>query len=197
MCKLNDEVIYIGQGKVGRSKHCLSGCSHVYELNKLHFNGVAASIDIVLLSSNREAVIEYEKELILKYKPKLNSVYVKDDRNKLQPFIHKFRSEFKVSKIALRIKGSNSSKFDRLLKEFTCFYRYSDINDGSIVVYSRHHYIDMNFHHLAQLSRSLRDDTGLYARDHYCIVFNDVFEKVVGYNLTEKLNKLKEKQIDK
>ena len=193
MCKLNDEVIYIGQGKVGRSKHCLSGCSHVYELNKLHFNGVAASIDIVLLSSNRERVIEYEKELILKYKPKLNSVYVKDDRNKLQPFIHKFRSEFNMFKTALMVKGANSAKFDMLLKEFTSFYRYSDINDGSIVIYSRHHYIDVNLHHLAQLSRSIRDDTGLYAVDHYCIIFNSIFERVVGYKLSEKLNNIKEK----
>ena len=35
VCKLNDEVLYVGQGKLGRHKHCNSGCSHVYELYKL------------------------------------------------------------------------------------------------------------------------------------------------------------------
>lgn len=39
VCKLNDEVLYVGQGKLGRHNHCKSGCSHVYELNKLHFLG--------------------------------------------------------------------------------------------------------------------------------------------------------------
>ena len=30
-------IYYIGQGTLGREKHVNSGCSHVYELNKMHF----------------------------------------------------------------------------------------------------------------------------------------------------------------
>ena len=45
MCKLNDEVLYVGQGASGRHKHCNSGSSHVYELNKLHFQGKTFDVD--------------------------------------------------------------------------------------------------------------------------------------------------------
>ena len=37
ICKVDGEIVYIGSGKHGRHKHCTSGCSHVYELNKMHF----------------------------------------------------------------------------------------------------------------------------------------------------------------
>ena len=39
ICKLDGNIIYIGSGANGRHKHCNSGCSHVYDLNKLHFEG--------------------------------------------------------------------------------------------------------------------------------------------------------------
>ena len=37
VCRVDGEIVYIGSGRHGRHKHCDSGCSHVYELNKIHF----------------------------------------------------------------------------------------------------------------------------------------------------------------
>ena len=37
ICKHNDVIVYIGKGTRGRHKHCISGCSHVFELNKTFF----------------------------------------------------------------------------------------------------------------------------------------------------------------
>jgi len=37
LCYLEDEIVYVGSGKLNRHKHCNSGISHVYELNRLHF----------------------------------------------------------------------------------------------------------------------------------------------------------------
>lgn len=46
VCKLGANIIYVGSGAVGRHKHCNSGRSHVYELNKLHFEGEVFKVDI-------------------------------------------------------------------------------------------------------------------------------------------------------
>ena len=45
MCKFQDDVLYIGSGKIGRHTHCDSGISNVYGLNRLHFGGVELDTD--------------------------------------------------------------------------------------------------------------------------------------------------------
>lgn len=42
---INGEIVYVGQGKQGREKHCTSGVSHVYELNAAHFNGETIEVN--------------------------------------------------------------------------------------------------------------------------------------------------------
>ena len=37
----NNEVLYVGQGNIGRHKHCLSGTSHNRDLNRYYFNNGA------------------------------------------------------------------------------------------------------------------------------------------------------------
>ena len=74
------EIVYIGSGANGRHKHCNSGCSHVYELNKMHFNGVVFDVSVKKFNSKSES-LKHEKEMILKYKPRFNSVYLSKDRN--------------------------------------------------------------------------------------------------------------------
>ena len=44
LCYLEDEIVYIGSGKLNRHKHCNSGTSHVYALNKLRFEGVVFDV---------------------------------------------------------------------------------------------------------------------------------------------------------
>ena len=77
VCKLYGEILYIGQGKSGRHKHCNSGLSHVYELNRLHFSGVSFDVEVVYVDSDMSKVLDKEKKLIAEMKPKLNVVYNK------------------------------------------------------------------------------------------------------------------------
>ena len=47
MCKFQDDVLYIGSGKIGRHTHCDSGISNVYGLNRLHFGGVELDVKVL------------------------------------------------------------------------------------------------------------------------------------------------------
>ena len=71
----NDELYYIGHGVIGREKHVNSGCSHVYELNKLHFEGVEFEVKIEKFE-NKELAATREEYLIRKLRPKLNKVFL-------------------------------------------------------------------------------------------------------------------------
>lgn len=75
VCSYNNENLYVGQGKSGRHKHCNSGCSHVYELNKLHFDGVVFDVEVVFVDSDASKVLDMEKKLIRDLKPKFNVVH--------------------------------------------------------------------------------------------------------------------------
>lgn len=63
--------VYVGEGFEQRHKHVNSGCSHVYQLNKDHFDGVVYEIEIIKLSSKQEAE-ELESIFIEMLKPKYN-----------------------------------------------------------------------------------------------------------------------------
>ena len=70
VCKHNGVIVYIGKGTKGRHKHCISGCSHVFELNKIYFTEGVDSLDVAVvkeLSSNQEAM-ELEYEFNFKFK---------------------------------------------------------------------------------------------------------------------------------
>jgi len=70
--KYNNEIVYIGSGVNGRENHCLSGCSHVYELNKLHFKREVVSILVLGRFNEKEESLVAEKALIVEHKPKYN-----------------------------------------------------------------------------------------------------------------------------
>lgn len=72
VCKYKEDVLYVGQGKVGRSSHCNSGCSHVYGLNRLHFGKVDFTVDVVSLHETQKEALDEECRLISKLKPKFN-----------------------------------------------------------------------------------------------------------------------------
>lgn len=74
--KHDDEIVYIGSGVNGRERHCISGCSHVYELNKLHFNNKNISVTVMERFETKDESLAREKVLIEKYKPRYN---VKDN----------------------------------------------------------------------------------------------------------------------
>lgn len=74
VCKLDEEILYVGQGKSGRNKHCKSGVSHVYELNSLHFQNVEVEVDVVFTSYRKSEVEKMELKLISELQPKFNKV---------------------------------------------------------------------------------------------------------------------------
>lgn len=69
---VNNEIVYVGSGRDGRQNHPLSGCSNVYEFNKLHFEGVILTVNTLEQFSNKEDALEYEQRLILELNPKYN-----------------------------------------------------------------------------------------------------------------------------
>lgn len=71
-------IIYVGSGIIGRENHCLSGCSHVYELNKAHFNGEKLETVVIKRFTERSDALAAEKTLIISEKPILNKAYNPD-----------------------------------------------------------------------------------------------------------------------
>lgn len=70
-------ILYVGQGRVGRSGHCNSGTSHVYELNKMHFNGEPILVETVLSGISGEDAKQEEIKLIKDLEPRYNVVHTK------------------------------------------------------------------------------------------------------------------------
>lgn len=66
-----DNAVYVGQGAEHRYKHVNSGCSHVYELNKDHFNEIQYHME-VLLVDDKEFAEDLEDIFIAMFSPKYN-----------------------------------------------------------------------------------------------------------------------------
>lgn len=69
---VDNNIVYVGEGRVGREKHAISGCSHVYELNKLHFEGVEVSVEIDSWHTTKSKAVKREAVLIGKLQPVYN-----------------------------------------------------------------------------------------------------------------------------
>jgi hypothetical protein len=63
--RFEDEIVYIGSGIKGRQNHCISGTSHVYDLNRLHFEGKAVDLKVIKTNITKQESLIAEKELIL------------------------------------------------------------------------------------------------------------------------------------
>ena len=73
---LKNEVLYVGQGNIGRSSHCYSGASHNKHLNRYYFlNGEDGSIrtDIYTQTNCEKDAVKIEVELIKKLSPICNN----------------------------------------------------------------------------------------------------------------------------
>ena len=74
ICKHEDDVLYVGQGRLGRHTHCISGCSHVYGLNRLHFGKVNFTVEVLSIHETQKEALEEELRLISLHTPKFNKV---------------------------------------------------------------------------------------------------------------------------
>ena len=84
-CYYEGKLLYVGSGAINRHKHCNSGCSHVYGLNKLHFEGAVFDIKLRYFETKEES-LEVEKALIREHLPKLNSVHTSRNKSKAKWF---------------------------------------------------------------------------------------------------------------
>lgn len=131
MCKMDNEVIYIGSGKHGRHQHCTSGTSHVYELNKLHFSKCNVSVNVLQSNLSKEQSLRLEKELILQYLPRFNKVYKEKFRN-FAVDKKTIMDVFVKSLIENGVKKSSEQhkKYIQAISDFITFYGITSLQDG-------------------------------------------------------------------
>lgn len=133
VCKFKGEVVYVGQGLIGRSKHCNSGVSHVYELNKIHFSETTNVLvtDVVKFFKNKESALALENELILKLKPKFNKVVaIADGQSRvllMRKFKNKCTSYIRLSDLNKKFKADVIISLDEYL---SCHSSWDIINNG-------------------------------------------------------------------
>lgn len=185
ICTVDEEIVYIGCGKIGRHNHCNSGCSHVYGLNQHHFNGVNIEVKIHnLLATKEEALIE-EKRLIRLHKPKFNRAYLNDTRAELASKSAKFKASIMdVSEIPLT--SGKKVRYLQLVEEFLDFYRFSDLWDGDFSIYSRTDFDRIKKFELSKLTRFLRKPSDFSVDSHY-FAFQKRMKDLLGVDLSDKL----------
>ena len=76
--KRGEIIVYIGSGISGRENHCLSGCSHVYELNKAHFNDEKLTTVVLKRFISKSEALDAEKLEIIKNRPIYNKNFNPD-----------------------------------------------------------------------------------------------------------------------
>ena len=188
MCKVNGEIVYIGQGKVGRSRHCVSGISHVYELNRMHFSEMRNSVEVEIVKFfvSKDDALKLELDLIKKHLPRFNTVHKPSaHKNDLKNSNHYRRIMFDTHE---NMTDKHFDLYKKLYREFFDFYQYKNTISGDIVIYSIDHFLSVEKLNLSKLSRSLREIEGTYSDRHFCTVFKKNFLKAFGYCLSEKLH---------
>ena len=158
-CKYNGEYVYIGSGKHGRHRHCTSGCSHVYELNKMHFDGTMNDMFVEILYQTLDKVLSLEKEteLIRLYQPKFNKVHVTSERNVLAQDSLKVRKRFKQPQYLKRLNSDNTlSSYNNLVNEFVNYFGYANILNKNIKLGSVSDYDKVNLKNIKLLTHYLR-----------------------------------------
>lgn len=69
----NNDLVYVGSGKWGRQFHTVSGVSHSYELNKLHFTDpLNVTLSVIKDGMTKEDSLTLEKYIIRTKKPTFN-----------------------------------------------------------------------------------------------------------------------------
>lgn len=69
--RVDGQVVYVGEGRVGRHKHLNSGVSNVYQANQQHFLGRTIETEVILVDE-KEKADALETKLIEKYAPPWN-----------------------------------------------------------------------------------------------------------------------------
>lgn len=192
VCKLNGEIVYVGKGKLGRHKHCNSGTSHVFELNKIYFTegSDVLEVSVVKYFKTDGEAREYEKLLISKYNPKFNKALTgncnkastSSESLKLRGEIKSYIKDKKVKKV-----GNNYVKYYKLVDEFLKHFGYTFVKSKDFILYGALFYKGMNLTLLSSLTRFLRG-TGYYCEHSHVNVFYNCIKDLYGIDLKDHLS---------
>ena len=190
-CSYKGRIVYIGEGARGRHKHCNSGCSHVYSLNRIHFLEGSEALDVEVLeeSSSKKYVSNKEKELIKLYDPEYNKNFT-GRRNVLNSMAEGkiFKSEILFYGFSTESSVGYRLKYEALCKEFVDYFSYGNIQKGDISIMSAKHYSKIKKPRLASLSRWLREArTANKVNNSVNCVLYKYFKEVKNIDLRENL----------
>lgn len=121
-CYDKGKLLYVGSGALYRHKHCNSGTSHVYELNKLHFQGVIFDVKVKYFET-REDALEEEQKLIREHLPELNKVYTTRNCGK---------SKWVQTYSKLRKSFTENNKFD---KKSTMYRKMAELFEAFLMLH--------------------------------------------------------------
>ena len=202
-CEYKGEIVYIGQGKKGRHKHCNSGCSHVYELNKIYFLEGKGAIEVSILKTFtcKKEVERVEKEFIRCYNPRYNSVHTRANLEKFE-LMHTSKQVKKALKLyrdscqVKRLKDDFIKDYEDLCNRFFLFYGADAILNNSIKLYSRDSFKEFGEHRLALFSRYLRSPkSDCMKDDNYYALLCRALTDLYGIDLKSCLHKRSSKNV--
>ena len=157
LCKVDGEIVYVGQGVKGRSRHCISGKSHVYGLNETFFSEKRdlMSVEIHSYSVSKKEVEKVEKHLIQTIRPKFNSVYLNTERQASANKVTKFKASMMndIPETPLWIYSKDGVAYKEVLREFLEFYLYEDFMADGFKLRDRNFYYKFKFNMLSNLVR--------------------------------------------
>ena len=134
---LNNEILYIGKGSGDRYKHCNSGVSHCFELNRYFFEYGADSIHVEIekyFETNEDA-LSYEDEMIITQNPLFNkksptsnqASYMRD----AQDFYNSF--ELKLISSGLKLHAPHHIVWMNNMKNFVKKIGYKNLKEGLVL----------------------------------------------------------------
>lgn len=156
ICSLDKEILYIGSGKINRHKHCNSGISHVYELNKLHFEGKTFTIELKFFDTKEES-LEEEINLISKYVPKFNILFTGKSSGRVDWLRNgdKLRKAFKYYN-KFPENSSMFNKMNNLLNLFLEIHQLPMIESEGVLLRGRSFYKVRGHHKISNLLKNHR-----------------------------------------
>ena len=187
-CYYKGQVVYIGKGRKGRHKHCNSGVSHVFELNKIYFTEGADILDVKVIKhceTDKDAM-EFEKDSILKFKPKFNTVFTgKNSRGESAKESRSVRVSMKKFPLDKhpKYKGFNYKAYEELVDEFVNHFGYKFDKDEHFKIFGYDHYKHIGADKLRALVRFLRNGHYKLSKPTYKMAFYDCIEELYGIKL--------------
>jgi len=112
----NGELYYVGHGVKGRESHVNSGCSHVYELNRMHFEGNIFELTLEY-HPTKELAAEREKGLIQSRRPQFNVVYCSNSKTDKMRSLSLLLDFIQISVEKARKEGLCNRSFKEKLKD--------------------------------------------------------------------------------